>query len=218
MVLLSVPLWTFLLNTPLNLFLIPTVVLLRVPPLNLSCETSFQLFLNTNGVFLIKFIAKNEQKPAVPDSWCAPRPPFWQTGGWMIGWSDFIWLWLYKYNVRCLYVNIFYILKGIGRFLNKKRCEKLLKDRRQNSRKTTQPTLARHGTSQPTNVVPTWPKMALKNPRWWQMRPKKNPRKFPKKNAGFLKPSAWPFLSISSLYAALISPFWPPKWPNITPI
>ena len=42
---------------------------------------------------------------------------------------------------------------------------KLLKDRRQNSRKTTQPTLAQHGTSQPTNVVPTWPKIALKNPR-----------------------------------------------------
>ena len=65
--------------------------------------------------------------------------------------------------MRCLYVNIFYILKGIGKFLSKKRCEKLLKDRRQNSRKTTQPTLAQHGTSQPTNVVPTWPKMAPKN-------------------------------------------------------
>ena len=182
----------------------------------------------------------------MPDSWCAPRPPFWQTGGWMIGWNNLIWLWIFRYNVRCLYVNIFYILKGIGRFLNKKRCEKVLKDRRQNSRKTTQPTLAQHGTSQPTNVVPTWPKMAPKNPRWWQMHPKKETRKFPKKNAGFLKPSAWPLLSIvdvkfrvgnrkfvpskavvadidvnvmsSSLYVALISPFWPPKWPNITPI
>ena len=57
-VLLRVPLRTFLLNTPLNLFLIPTVVLLRVPPLNLSCEPSFEPFLNTNGGFLMKFIAK----------------------------------------------------------------------------------------------------------------------------------------------------------------
>ena len=59
----------------------------------------------------------------------------------------------------------FIFVKGIGKFLNKKCCEKQLKDRRQNSRKTTQPTLAQHGASQPTNVVPTWPKMALKNPK-----------------------------------------------------
>ena len=73
-----------------------------------------------------------------------------------------------------------------------------------------------------------------------------HPKKDLQKKTSFLKPSAWPFLSIvdvkfrvgnkkfvpskavvadidvnvmsSSLYVALISPFWPPKWPNITPI
>ena len=41
-VLLRLPLATFLLNPPLNLFLIQMVVLLRVPLLNLSVEASFQ--------------------------------------------------------------------------------------------------------------------------------------------------------------------------------
>ena len=104
------------------------------------------------------------------------------------------------------------------------------------------------------NMGPHNPQMSFQHgPRWLQKNqdddkrtPKKNPRKFPKKNAGFLKPWAWPFLSIvdvkfrvgnkkflpskavvadidvnvmsSSLYVALISPFWLPKWPNITPI
>ena len=43
--------WTFLLNPPLNLFLKQMVVLLRAPLLNLSLESSFEPFLNTNGGF-----------------------------------------------------------------------------------------------------------------------------------------------------------------------
>ena len=46
--------------------------------------------------------------------------------------------------MKCLYVNIFYILKGIGRFLNKKRCEKLLKDKTEQQKDNT------------TNTGPTW--------------------------------------------------------------
>ena len=107
-----------------------------------------------------------------------------------------------------------------------------------------------------TNTGPTWDltthkcrsNMAQdgsKKPKMMTNAPQKNRVNFEKKT-DFLKPSAWPFLSIvdvkfrvgnkkfvpskavvadidvnvmsSSLYVALISPFWPPKWPNITPI
>ena len=44
------------------------VVLLRVPPLNLSCEPSFEPFLKQLVAFYIKFIPKNVQKTVVPDS------------------------------------------------------------------------------------------------------------------------------------------------------